>query len=709
MAQIAEAFVRVRPLATGFGQELDKQVKPGLSRFENQLKSSRGEMERFSRGAVVGTGALRGLGRAAAFASVSFIGGAGLVYGLKSTVKAAMDAQSSLAQTQNAVTRSGLSWETYGEQIKAATLAQAELSGFDDERMLKTFSTLVRRTQDVNKALQLNALAANVARGRNIELEAATQLVLRASIGMSGALRRLGIDAKAGSTGIELLQLLQQRYGNSAATFADTAAGAQARFNVALQNTQETIGAAVLPSITKLLNKGTDWLNNTKNQKLIQDDLSAAMTTGATAATVLADSFGLITAAARPATGALGSLKKALNDLGGGPGSSGGIGSFLFSSFPTQIKDLSQFIESHGGSRNRDALLSFLGIGGGGGAGSATAPSGLAGAIGESGPPGLTGPLAAVLGPGGARSAATTRGDATATALAQAQAGGIRARITAAANARLAFINDTIAFANKLLSQGRGNTKQLQATLQKFYGEKGSVQDIITAFLTADSQAAKDAAAKQAAAFAESQQLLIEQRAASKKAWTDYLEAQAAKNLETQQLLLEQRNASKQAYADYLKGQQDLKLQGFENQLTSARLISNPEKAIAAERKVDQAMIRYYEARVSRLKKERASLLDIAQAESDVLTAKLALKNTTKQATTGSFSLQQLFAEADKELALYGSNISAGGPLSPQEGRAAFAANVKSHQTTVIQNFNYPKSASQALNDAHAGARNLKT
>ncbi len=90
---------------------------------------------------------------------------------------------------------------------------------------------------------------------------------------------------------------------------------------MALQNTQETIGAAVLPSITKLLNKGTDWLNNTKNQKLIQDDLNAAMTTGATAATVLADSFGLITAAARPATGALGSLKKALNDLGGGPGS----------------------------------------------------------------------------------------------------------------------------------------------------------------------------------------------------------------------------------------------------------------------------------------------------------------------------------------------------------------------------------------------------
>ncbi len=697
MAQIAEAFVRVRPLAMGFGQELDKQVKPGLTRFENQLKSSNNELTRFGRGAIVGTGALRGLGRAAAFASVSFLGGAGLVYGIKSTVKAAMEAQASLALTENAVKRSGLSWTDYADQIQKATLAQAQLSGFDDERMLKTFSTLVRRTQDVNKALQLNALAANVARGRNIELEAATQLVLRASIGMSGALRRLGIDAKVGSTGVELLTLLQQRYGNSSATFADTAAGAQARFNVALQNTQEIVGQTVLPAITKLLDKGTIWLNQTKNQEKIQRDLNTALSVTGGLAEGVATGFGIIGSAwdKLPDFGKDKGLLDLLNGAsGGGFGKAlGTIGrglGLLSSGKPLSPGQLALALGVPIPSAGFDPRSIFGG----------NAP-GVFGATAQT-------PAQVAFG-GRTPPAAITRDDATATALARAQAGGSRAAITAAANARIAFINDTIAFANKLLDQGRGNTKQLQATLQKFYGEKGSVQDIITAFLTADSQAAKDAAAKQAAAFAESQQLLIEQRAASKKAWTDYLEAQAAKNLETQQLLLEQRNASKQAYADYLKGQQDLKLQGFENQLTSARLISNPEKAIAAERKVDQAMIRYYEARVSRLKKERASLLDIAQAESDVLTAKLALKNTTKQATSGGFSLQALFAEADKELALYGSNISAGGPLSPQEGRGSFAANVKSQQTTVIQNFNYPKSASQALNDAHAGARNLKT
>ncbi len=702
-------------MATGFGQELDKQVKPGLSRFENQLKSSNQELTRFGRGAVVGTGALRGLGRAAAFASVSFLGGAGLVYGIKSTVKAAMEAQASLALTENAVKRSGLSWTDYADQIQKATLAQAQLSGFDDERMLKTFSTLVRRTQDVNKALQLNALAANVARGRNIELEAATQLVLRASIGMSGALRRLGIDAKVGSTGVELLALLQQRYGNSSATFADTAAGAQARFNVALQNTQEIVGQTVLPAITKLLNKGTDWLNQTKNQEKIQRDLNTAVKDSSEVIGGLTTTIGGLTAAFNTAKTAGGGFESFLNSLGGG--SSFQLGSALkegSSPLLKQWKDFTDFLaknpfgigKPYGGTITPGQIALAL---------APLSPFASNRAVGTYNPPGVFGATATTPSPYNFAGAATytaaptTRNDATATALAKAQAGGVRSQIVAAANARIAFINDTIAFANKLLSQGRGNTKQLQATLQKSYSEKGSVQDIITAFLTADSQAAKDAAAKQAAAFAEAQQLLIEQRAASKQAWKDYLDAQAAKNAETQQLLLEQRDASKQAYADYLKGQQDLKLQGFENQLTSARLISNPEKAIAAERKVDQAMIRYYEARVSRLKKERASLLDIAQAESDVLTAKLALKNTTKQATSGGFSLQQLFAEADRELALYGSNISAGGPLSPQEGRAAFASNIKSHQTTVIQNFNYPKSASQALNDAHAGARNLKT
>ncbi len=270
MTQIAEAFVRVRPDAGNFGRELTTQAGPGIRRFENQMKNSNREMSRFSRGAIVGTGALRDLGRAAAFASLSFIGGAGLVVGIKSAISAAMEAQVVLGQTENAVKRAGLSWEAYGEQVQEAALAQAQISGFDDERLLRTFSQFVRVTKDVNQALKLNSLAANVARGRNIELEQAALLVNKALLGQAGALRRIGIDAKVGASRTELLALINEKYAGSAAKFADTAAGAQARFSVAIQNTQEAIGAELLPTLTTYLNKATEWLNDTENQAKIQ-------------------------------------------------------------------------------------------------------------------------------------------------------------------------------------------------------------------------------------------------------------------------------------------------------------------------------------------------------------------------------------------------------------------------------------------------------
>ena len=85
---VGEAFVRIRPDTTGFGSELDRKITPAAKRAEQQLRRTNSEMTRFGRGTLVGTGALGGLGRAAAFASVSLIGGAGLTYALKSTIGA---------------------------------------------------------------------------------------------------------------------------------------------------------------------------------------------------------------------------------------------------------------------------------------------------------------------------------------------------------------------------------------------------------------------------------------------------------------------------------------------------------------------------------------------------------------------------------------------------------------------------------------------
>jgi len=285
------------------------QLEKSYRRAEQGTKRFGQSVEKAGRGAVVASVGFRGLGRSVAFASSAFLGGAGIVTAITSTVQAAEESQRVLGQTRNAVERSGLAWGQYSDQIQKASLATAQLSGFDDEQLLATFSNLVRRTGDVNRALALNALAANVARGRNISLEQASGLVLKASIGNVGALRRLGISIGKHATALQALDLLQRKYAGSAAAYGETAAGAQDRFKVALGNLQETVGAQLLPSITKYLNKGADWLNQTKNQQRVARDVHDAVVILTTAIHAAGD-------VVKVAAGAFNTLKGAVGGTG---------------------------------------------------------------------------------------------------------------------------------------------------------------------------------------------------------------------------------------------------------------------------------------------------------------------------------------------------------------------------------------------------------
>jgi len=224
-----------------------------LKSFRNASKGAKGferDLGKSARGAIAASVSFRGLGRSIAFASSYFLGGAGIVYGIKSTIAAAEESQRVLGQTQVAVRKTGLSWGQYGQQIREAALAESNLSGFDDERLLGTFSSLVRATGDVNRALKLNALAADVSRGSNMDLEAATKLVIKANAGMTGAVRRVLPFLDKNATATQLIAALQQKYAGAAEAYGQTAAGAQDRFRVAVQNLQEAIGSGLLPTIS---------------------------------------------------------------------------------------------------------------------------------------------------------------------------------------------------------------------------------------------------------------------------------------------------------------------------------------------------------------------------------------------------------------------------------------------------------------------------
>lgn len=173
--------------------------------------------------------------------------------GISAVAQAAAESEQVLGQTRVALESTGKSWSDYGSQVEQAVKAQSRL-GFDDEELLKTFSLFVRQTKDVGAALRNNNIAMDIARARFIDLEAAAALVNKAALGQAGALRRIGIDAKTGASGVELLAQLEREFGGAAEEASDSAAASLDRYNVAVENLKEKFGSALLPAMTEFVN-----------------------------------------------------------------------------------------------------------------------------------------------------------------------------------------------------------------------------------------------------------------------------------------------------------------------------------------------------------------------------------------------------------------------------------------------------------------------
>jgi hypothetical protein len=228
---------------------------------------------------------------------------------LMDSVEAAKESQKVQAQLARTVEASGQSYAKYGKQIDATIAKTSNLAGIDDEELAQSFTKLEGSTKDVGKALDGMALAADIAKGRGISLEAATKAVEKSMTGQANAFKRIGVnlpkvtkaydelkgqvndlqDAQKGASKSEKAALqsridsiksayeaakasdkqataanelaeAQKRFGGAAEAYGKTAAGAQERFGVALENVKEQIGTALLPLLTKFFDAATKGL-----------------------------------------------------------------------------------------------------------------------------------------------------------------------------------------------------------------------------------------------------------------------------------------------------------------------------------------------------------------------------------------------------------------------------------------------------------------
>lgn len=153
---------------------------------------------------------------------------------------------------------------------------QGQLLGVTDDELRPVLSKLARATGDVTKAQKLATQAMDIAAATGKPLSAVTDALTRALGGNMTALGRLAPEfremVKEGASFDDIMAEIALTMGGAATTAANTAEGRFKRLGLALSETKESIGAALLPAVEAVLpvlQKFGQWAQDNPNTFLI--------------------------------------------------------------------------------------------------------------------------------------------------------------------------------------------------------------------------------------------------------------------------------------------------------------------------------------------------------------------------------------------------------------------------------------------------------
>lgn len=285
-----------------------EQARAELS-LRNAERQLRGETDSLTRAQERNQRGLGSLRRSLVGLAAGYIGAQGFITLARSSVRAAREEELVMGQTRIAVEQLGLEYERNAPKIERQIALVRQL-GFDDEELAKSFQTLVRSTGSVDEALEQLNLVADVSRGRYIDLEAATQIVNKANLGMSGGLRRIGIDVDKNASRMELLAALNRSYGRSAEEAMDTGVAAADRFSVAVEEIQEAIGRGLAPSLARASEEITEWISKEENLERVQRNVTDAVELGEQAVRGIAGALKIVKTVGEPVVDVLGGVER---------------------------------------------------------------------------------------------------------------------------------------------------------------------------------------------------------------------------------------------------------------------------------------------------------------------------------------------------------------------------------------------------------------
>ena len=183
----------------------------------------------------------------------------GLAVALGDATSAAMEdqqEQAALALTLQNVTGAGAAQTA---QVEKQITAMSRASGITDTQYRKSLEALVRGTKDVNLAMKDMNLVMDISTALQMDSTTVADALAKAYQGNFKALRTLSPEMatmiKEGATLDEVMNVLGGTFGGATAKNAETAAGKMAILKNSISETKESIGAALLPALEKVLPK----------------------------------------------------------------------------------------------------------------------------------------------------------------------------------------------------------------------------------------------------------------------------------------------------------------------------------------------------------------------------------------------------------------------------------------------------------------------
>jgi len=145
-------------------------------------------------------------------------------------------------------------------QIKANEnwiTTQGKLLGVADDQLRPALAGLIRATGDITEAQKAASLAMEISAAKGVSLETVTKTLEKAYGGNFTALAKLSPELrdmiKSGASLDEVTKKMAETFGGAASDAANTAAGKFARMKLALDETKESIGAALMPAVEAIL------------------------------------------------------------------------------------------------------------------------------------------------------------------------------------------------------------------------------------------------------------------------------------------------------------------------------------------------------------------------------------------------------------------------------------------------------------------------